>query len=109
MSIPFALLRYPRGAKAFGLDFYRYLSRNSTYQNWPYLPPAGCGQPAKASTPRVHRACAVFLRPAPHLPAIHAGNGGNGQFAAREGMDIKYPLSTTLTGRGDAVPRLPDH
>jgi len=97
MSIPFALLRYSRGATAFGMDFYRYLAREGTYQNWPYLPPAGAGP---GEGPYIHEFTNIhppFFAPRPIFLPYTLFTGGAGS-AGKVGVDIKYPLSTTLTG-----------
>ncbi len=41
IAIPFALMRYPRGTKAFGMLLYRQIARQTTLQSWPYLPAPG--------------------------------------------------------------------
>lgn len=96
MSIPFALLRYPKGAAAFGLNLFRKLSRDSSQENWPYLPPdGGNNEPAY-----IHEFTGIhppFLAPRPIFLPYTLFTGGAGS-AGRVGMDIKYPLSTTLTG-----------
>ena len=97
MSVPFALLRYSRGATAFGMDFYRYLAREGTYQNWPYLPPAGAGP---GEGPYIHEFTNIhppFFAPRPIFLPYTLFTGGTGS-AGKVGVDIKYPLSTTLTG-----------
>lgn len=103
MAIPFALLRYPRGATAFGLDFYRFFPRNQTYQNWPYLPPQGDGADEGEFIHEFTDLAPPFYAPRPiFLPYILAtGGAGN---SVREGMDIKYPLTTTLTGVATLFP-----
>ena len=104
MSIPFALLRYPRGANTFGLDFFRSLSRNSTTQNWPYLPPQGTGGSGEAQYMHEFTGIAPpFIAPRPVFLPYTLATGGVGN-SARAGMDIKYPLTTTLTGVATLFP-----
>ena len=98
MSIPFALLRYPKGTKMFGLDFFRSLARNGTTQNWPYLPPNSTGGAEEAQY--MHEFSGIApppLRPRPVFLPYTLVTGGTGN-AGRAGVDIKYPLSTTVTG-----------
>ena len=97
MSVPFALLRYGRGATAFGMDFYRYLAREATYQNWPYLPPQGAGSGEGAYIHEFTGLHPPFFAPRPIFLPYTLLSGGTGS-AGKVGMDIKYPLSTTLTG-----------
>lgn len=96
MSIPFALLRYPRGASAFGLDLFRKLARESSAENWPYLPPDGNNN----EPVYIHEFTGLhpsFFTPRPIFLPYTLLTGGAGS-AGRVGVDIKYPLSTTLTG-----------
>ncbi len=104
MSIPFALLRYPRGANAFGIDFFRHRSAGNTYQNWPYLPPAGSSSSGEGAYMHLFTGIAPpFLTPRPvFLPYTLASAGSLN--AVREGLDIKYPLTTTLTGVASLFP-----
>ena len=102
MSIPFALLRYPKGAKAFGLNFARKLARDTSQENWPYLPPDGSNNEAAY----IHEFTGIhppFFAPRPiFLPyTLFTGGAGN---SGRMGLDIKYPLSTTLTGVATLFP-----
>ena len=96
MSIPFALLRYPKGASAFGIDLFRKLARESSVENWPYLPPDGTNN----ETLYIHEFTGLhpsFFTPRPIFLPYTLFTGGVGS-AGRVGLDIKYPLSTTLTG-----------
>lgn len=96
MSIPFALLRYPKGATAFGLDLSRKLAREPSSENWPYLPPDGNNNEALY----MHEFTGIhppFFAPHPIFLPYTLFTGGTGN-SGRVGMDIKYPLSTTLTG-----------
>ncbi len=103
MSIPFALLHYLRGATAFGMDFYRSLSRENTYQNWPYLPPQGAGAAEGAYIHEFIGLHPSFFPPRPIFLPYTLATAGTGN-SVREGMDIKYPLSTTLTGVATLFP-----
>ena len=96
VSIPFALLRYPKGATAFGLNLWRKLARESSVENWPYLPPDGSNNESLY----IHEFVGIhpsFLAPRPTFLPYTLLSGGTGN-SGRVGLDIKYPLSTTLTG-----------
>ncbi len=96
MSIPFALLRYPKGTAAFGLNLSRKLSREPSVENWPYLPPDGSNNEALY----IHEFTGIhppFFTPRPIFLPYTLFTGGTGN-SGRIGLDIKYPLSTTLTG-----------
>ncbi len=104
MAIPFALLRYPRGARAFGMVLYRQIARETSLEGWPYMPPAGVDNATEPQYLDEFTGFAPpFYTPRPtFLPyTLFTGGAGN---AARAGLDIKYPLSTTLTGVGTAYP-----
>jgi len=104
MAIPFALMRYPRGATSFGMVLYRIIGRETSLQSWPYMPPAGVDNSTEPQYLDTFTGVAPpFLAPRPtFLPytLVAAGTGNS----VREGMDIKYPLSTTLTGVGTLFP-----
>jgi hypothetical protein len=96
ISIPFALLRYPRGAHAFGFQLERKLARETTSEFWP-------DRPAVSQTDPVMYFAALtgldptFYRPQPiYLPYVLAASGkGN---SLKEGLDVKYPLTSGITG-----------
>ncbi|MGI4787648.1 MAG: DUF5916 domain-containing protein [Janthinobacterium lividum] len=104
MAIPFALMRYPRGATSFGIVFYRLIGRETSLQSWPYMPPAGVDN---ATEPQFLNSFAgiapPFYAPRPTFLPYTLVTGGTGN-SARTGLDIKYPLSTTLTGVGTLYP-----
>ena len=104
MAIPFALLRYGRGAKAFGMVLYRQIARQTGLQGWPYLPPAvndGSSEPQYLD--EFTGFAPPFYTPRPTFLPYTLVSGGTGN-SARTGVDIKYPLSTTLTGVGTLFP-----
>ncbi len=104
ISIPFALMRYPRGAKAFGMVLYRKLGRETTLQSWPYMPPAGVDNSTEPQYLDEFTGFAPpFYTPRPTFLPYTLFTGGTGN-SARAGLDIKYPLSTTLTGVGTVFP-----
>ncbi len=104
IAIPFALMRYPRGAASFGIMTYRQNSRETSLQTWPYIPPAGVDNATEPQYLSTFTGIAPpFIAPRPtFLPytLVTAGTGNS----AREGVDIKYPISTTLTGVGTLFP-----
>lgn len=104
IAIPFRLLRYPRGSKSLGLFLYRRLARETTTHIWPYVPPAGQTDGNKYQYMNDFTGIAPpFYAPRPiFLPYVLA-TGGDGT-SAREGLDIKYPISTTLTGLATLFP-----
>jgi hypothetical protein len=96
VSIPFALLRYPKGATTFSLGLFRKLARETTTQCWPYFPQSSDQGSAE------YLAVAAGINPpyyAPHpifLPYVLA-SAGEGDSDVQTGLDIKYPLTTTMT------------
>lgn len=97
-AIPYALLKYPRDARSVRLMLFRNLARETNRTVWPgvplsvtdpwhdtlYMQPCdGLSMPYFAPRPVI-------------LPYIRAGIGQTAGVAT--GVDVKYPLSTTLTG-----------
>lgn len=104
MAIPFALLRYPRGAQAFGMVLYRKMARQTSLQGWPYMPPAGVDNSTEPQYLSEFTGFAPpFYTPRPTFLPYTLVSGGTGN-SGRTGLDIKYPLSTTLTGVGTVFP-----
>ena len=104
IAIPFALLRYPRGAGAFGMVLYRQMGRLTSLQGWPYMPPSGVDNSTEPQYLDEFTGFAPpFYTPRPTFLPYTLVTGGTGN-AARTGLDIKYPLSTTLTGVGTIYP-----
>ena len=103
VAIPFALMRYPRGANAFGMVLYRQIARQTTPQGWPYLPPAGATGSEPQYLAEFTGFAPPFYSPRPTFLPYTLVTGGTGN-SARTGLDIKYPLSTTLTGVGTVYP-----
>lgn len=97
VAIPFRLLRYPKGARAFGISLVRSLAREANPQVWPYLPPEGQTYSTKTQYLSEFTGFAPpNYPPRPVILPYVLATGGEGS-SAREGMDIKYPLSSTLT------------
>ncbi len=103
IAIPFALMRYPRGAQAFGILLYRQIARQTTLQSWPYIPPAGASGSEPQYLGEFTGFSPPFYTPRPTFLPYTLFTGGTGN-SARAGVDIKYPLSTTLTGVGTLFP-----
>jgi hypothetical protein len=102
ISIPFSLLRYPKGAKSFGLALIRQLARETNAEIWPYVPPEGNNNPLPYLCD-----CRGIQPPfyPPHLVALPYVLGTAGSpTTLRAGIDLKYPLSTTLTGIASLFP-----
>jgi len=104
MAIPFRGLRYPKGARAMGLLLYRRIGRENTTQVWPFLPREGTDEDVQARymdefvglNPPDLTARPVYL---PYVLAT-AGDGA----AVKAGLDVKYPLTPTLTAVGTLNP-----
>lgn len=96
ISLPFALLRYPRGTRSFNLGLFRKLARETSDECWPYFPPQGYNSEAQylATAEGIdlphYAPRPVFL---PYVLAT-AGEGSS----VKEGIDVKYPLTTSMTG-----------
>ena len=108
MGIPFRLLRYRKGATTFGLLLFRHVSRETTSREaWPYLPPDGDSHESQylsemtGITPPFVAPRPVFL---PYALATASTSRNNGATALREGLDVKYPITTTLTGLATLYP-----
>ncbi|HEX5324969.1 MAG TPA: DUF5916 domain-containing protein [Capsulimonadaceae bacterium] len=96
VSIPFALLRYPRGSRSFGIQLERKLARETTSEFWPDRPSASQTNPVEYFG-ELTDIDPVFYRPQPiFLPytLVSAGEGNS----TKAGLDIKYPLTSGLTG-----------
>ena len=104
ISIPYRLLRYPKGAKTFGVLLQRKLGREATSQVWPYVPSEA--QMWEKRAQYMHDLTGIappsFAPKPTFLPFILTSAGDNGTVKA--GMDIKYPLTTTVTGVATLFP-----
>lgn len=102
ISIPFALMRYPRGAQNFPLALLRQIPRETNMEVWPYLPRTG------DSNPLVYLHDFTGIEPpyyAPRFVFLPYVLGTAGKTTAlRSGLDVKYPISTTLTGVATLFP-----
>jgi len=104
MSIPFALLRYPRGTTSFGIGLFRQMARETSLQTWPYAPDYGArAQEEPKYLGRFAGIAPPYLAPRPvFLPYILATAGE--ESSVRQGIDIKYPLTTTMPGVANILP-----
>ena len=100
LAIPFSMMRHPKGADSIGLVLMRYMNRESNGMVWPQIPVEG----QQMST--VPQFMPDIQLPAPMpdsrpkpviLPFLLGTIKPDGQ-RARFGVDIKQPISTTLTG-----------
>jgi hypothetical protein len=97
-SIPFALMRYPRGTTAISMVLYRKLARETSLQSWPYMPPAGVdGSTEPQYMDTFDGISPTYYAPRPIFLPYTLATAGDGS-AVRNGLDIKYPLSTAMTG-----------
>ena len=104
MSIPFSLLRYPKGARSFGILFYRKEAREPSLTAWPYVPPPAWDGTLEGQYMADFTGIdPPFFAPRPViLPYVLATAGDKN--TSRQGVDVKYPLTTTLTGVATAFP-----
>lgn len=97
ISIPFSLLRYPKGTRSFPIALLRQLARETNAEIWPYIPPEG------TVNPMPYLQDFVGVQPPYYPPKLvflpyTLGSSGGGTTSLREGADIKYPITTGLTG-----------
>ena len=107
-EIPFALLRYPKGTHAMGILLKRKLSRENASEGWPYM----TRDEQQHSIQYLTTFTFDGVKPADYHPRpiflpyalITGGDGYNG----REGIDIKYPFTTSITGLATVNPDFRD-
>lgn len=100
LAILFQLLRHPARARAFGLQLARSLNREGNQMIWPALPPEGqsfAGRTQFLPELRLAQPMPDDRPPTIVLPYSLATASGDSA-RARQGVDIKYPFSTTVTG-----------
>ena len=96
ISIPFSLLKYPKGTHRFAIALARKLARETNVEVWPYVPPAGNNNLTLYMDDFDGISPPFFP---PHLVALPYVLATGGQSTnARVGIDLKYPFSTTMTG-----------
>jgi hypothetical protein len=96
ISIPWALMRYPRGSHSFGIMLERKLARETTSEFWPDRPPVSQNNPVEYFGNLVG-INPTFYRPQPIFLPYVLGSAGEGN-SLQEGLDVKYPLTSGLTG-----------
>jgi hypothetical protein len=102
VSIPFSILRYPRGAKSMGIVLIRSIARETNGAVWPYVPPQGNSNPLPFICPFKGIEPPTFAPKLVALPYVLGTAGPTSSF--RAGADLKYPVSTTLTGVATLFP-----
>jgi hypothetical protein len=103
IAIPFTLLKYPRGAKSFGVLLRRKLARETFQQIWPYVPPQGERDPDEFLSEFSGLTLPNYAPRPTFLPYVLATGGATS--SARQGIDVKYPLTDHAYGRCHAVSR----
>ncbi len=100
IAIPFALLRHPARARAFGLQLARSLNREGNQMIWPALPPEGQSFFSRAQFLPELKLAQPMPDQRPPIVALpyNLTTASTTGVNARQGMDVKYPFSTTLTG-----------
>ncbi|MFY8052769.1 MAG: carbohydrate binding family 9 domain-containing protein, partial [Armatimonadaceae bacterium] len=100
LAIPFSMMRHPKGADSIGLVLMRSMNRESNPMVWPQIPVEGQSMGA------IPQFMPDLQLPSPMpdsrpetiiLPFTLGTIKPDGQ-RARFGLDIKQPISTTLTG-----------
>ena len=100
LAIPFTMMRHPKGADSIGLVLMRSMNREANPMVWPQIPIEGQSMGAVPqfmpdiqlpSTMPDIRPKSVIL---PFMLGTIKPDGQRGRF----GVDIKQPISTTLTG-----------
>ncbi len=102
VSIPFSILRYPKGTKSFGIAVFRQLARETNLEIWPYIPPEGNNNPMPFLCDCQGMHPPYFPPRLVALPYVLGTAGATNSLKA--GIDVKYPLSTTLTGVASLFP-----
>jgi hypothetical protein len=106
MAVPFALLKYPKGSHNFGILLYRQISGRFGLQSWPYTPMNGTSGDVEGQYMAEITGMALpYFAPRPTFLPYTLMTTGAGN-SVRNGLDIKYPLSTTLTGVASFYPDL---
>jgi hypothetical protein len=100
IAIPFQLLRHPAKSKAFGLQLARSLNREGNQMIWPALPPEGQSFFSRAQfLPELRLAQPMPDQRPPTVILPYSLTTASTEGArARQGVDVKYPFSTTVTG-----------
>jgi hypothetical protein len=102
ISIPFSILRYPKNTKEIGIALIRVLARETNAEIWPYVPPEGNNNPLPFLSEFSGINPPKFAPRWVVLPYVLGVAGP--QSTLTGGVDLKYPVSTTLTGVGTLFP-----
>lgn len=103
VAIPFRLLRYPKGAKSFGMFVVRRKASETNFTCWPYMPPQSDTGSVAQYVPDFDGLNLPTYAPRPTILPYMLSSAGQGT-SARFGLDVKYPISTTLTGLATIKP-----
>lgn len=102
ISIPFSILRYPKNVKSIGIALLRVLARETNPEIWPYIPAEGNNNPMPFLSDFSGIEPPKFAPKLVVLPYMLATAGVPNSMTV--GVDLKYPVSTTLTGVGTLFP-----
>lgn len=103
MEIPFQLFRYPKGTRSFPIILLRQIARETNAECWPYMPPESFNNPI----PFLQDFVGVeppFQAPKLVVLPYELSTVGDGKPRGRFGADLKYPLTTGLTGVATLFP-----
>lgn len=103
IEIPFSLLKYPKGAKQFGVIVGRKKSSESSFTVWPYVPADGNGGNIAPYMSDFDGINPPAYAPKPVISPYSLSTTGQGT-SSRFGMDVKYPFSTSFTGLASIKP-----
>ena len=103
IEIPFALLKYPKGAHQFGMFVARKKASESSFMTWPYVPPEGNGGNIAPYMTDFDGLNPSYIAPKPVISPYMLSTAGQGA-SSRFGLDVKYPFSTTMTGLATIKP-----
>ena len=99
LAIPYGIMRHPPKARGFGLLLLRGLNREGNPMVWPALPPQGQSWSGMSLfLPRME-----LRQPMPDQRArtvilpYHFATADSDGLAGRTGVDVKLPITTTLT------------
>lgn len=103
LAIPFRLFRYPKGTHSFPIILLRQIARETNAECWPYMPPESDNNPLKYLQPFTDLNPPYEAAKLVALPYM-LGTLGDGKPRSRFGVDLKYPLTTGLTGVATLFP-----
>jgi hypothetical protein len=100
LAIPFSMMRHPKGADSIGLVLMRSMNRESNPMVWPQIPVEGQSMGAVPQfMPDIQLPAPMpDIRPKSVILPFMLGTVKPDGQRARFGVDIKQPISTTLTG-----------